>query len=67
MIKSEWGLKYEKRYPSYAFRVYDKNLASAIDEFISKKGWTKKQQFGDYLLDLFKREQLEYSYKLKED
>ena len=65
-MSSLWTEKYESRYPAFAFRVRDKNLAEIIDRFCINKGFKTKQEFGDYLLELFKKDRVEYNYTLKD-
>ena len=63
---SEWTSKYNSRYPVYAFRVRDKNLSKVIDRFCESKGYETKQEFGDYLLELFKKDRVVYTYTLRD-
>ena len=63
---SEWTDKYNSRYPAWAHRIKDKGLVDIVERFCEMQGYKTKQQFGDYLMELFKKDRVEYSYKLKD-
>ena len=65
-MSSEWTEKYNSRYPAIAFRIKDKNLSKVIDRFCEVREFKTKQEFGEYLLELFKKDRIEYTYVLKD-
>ena len=66
-MSSKFTEKYNPRYPVYAFRIRDKNLVEIINSFCESRNFKTRQQFGDYLLELFKKDRLEYTYTLKDE
>lgn len=56
--------RYDKKCPSFAFRIKDQKLAVVVKRFINSNKMSK-QDFGDYLIELFKKDRIVYDYNIK--